>query len=218
MSKNNPTARRLVLQQLAAISLGIGVLPLMSFQSVEKEKVKNFETKPSNPFYLPPPNTPLENGSMGLNIRTLIRNAQTNGQFSCVENYIAPMQMGPAPHTHEKLDEMMYVTEGTVSWLVGDQVYQVEAGGWIFRPHGIIHTFWNATNKPARAIDMFFHQNLEDYLEILFNEIFADMIKGHLTPADPNIAERMNNLNKEFGITMFPEKRQAIIDKYGLKS
>lgn len=168
------------------------------------------------PFYLPPSGDPLEPGPAGLGIRTLIRNAQTGGQFSCVENVISPMQMGPAPHIHEQLDELMYVTEGTVSWMVGEDHYQVAAGDWIFRPHGIIHTFWNATGRLARAVDMFFHQNLEDYLETLFHEIFADMTRDHLTPADPGIAARTNALDKQFGITMFPEKRQAIIDQYDL--
>lgn len=214
--RSKPATRRKALQQLAIASSGTGLLPSPPFRPGNEKRRRPVPSEPFDPFYIPPPETPLEAGPMGLNIRTLIRSVQTSGQFSCVENYIAPMQMGPAPHVHKELDELMHVTEGTVSWMIGDKVYQVAANGWIFRPHGIIHAFWNATEKPARAIDMFFHQNLEDYLETLFFKIFADMIKNHLMPDDPGIAGRMKALNKKFGITMFPEKRQAIIDKYGL--
>lgn len=209
--------------QLGTASIGIGLLPLIAARTGkgmtgDKTRMAGDSVPQAllNPFYLPPSGEFLEPGPMGLGIRTLIRNAQTGGRFSCVENVISPMQMGPAPHVHEKLDELMLVTEGTVSWMVGDDRYQVAAGGWIFRPHGIIHTFWNATGQPARAVDMFFHQNLEDYLETLFHEIFADMLRDHLTPSDPGIAGRIKVLNEKFGITMFPEKSQAIIDQYGL--
>ena len=202
---------------MAAVSLGAVLLPFPSLLSRgDSKKSALLPPAPLSPFYLPPSDAPLEGGPVGLNIRTLIRSAQTNGQFSCVETYIAPMQMGPAPHVHKKLDELMYVTEGTVSWMIGDKVYEVMAGGWIFRPHGITHTFWNATGKPARAVDMFFHQNLEDYLETLFFQIFADMIKNHLKPDDPDISRRMEALNRAFGIRMFPERRQVIADRYGL--
>lgn len=71
---------------------------------------------------------------------------------------MGPKLMGPAPHVHKDLDELMFVQEGTVSILVGDNVYEVEAGGWHLRPHGIVHTFWNATDKPARFVDMFFNR------------------------------------------------------------
>jgi quercetin dioxygenase-like cupin family protein len=35
----------------------------------------------------------------------------------------------------------MRVLEGSVSVLEGDKVVEVEAGGWHFRPRGIVHTF-----------------------------------------------------------------------------
>jgi mannose-6-phosphate isomerase-like protein (cupin superfamily) len=38
------------------------------------------------------------------------------GQFSCIEVSLAPRQMGPPPHVHYELDEIMRVLEGTVSF------------------------------------------------------------------------------------------------------
>jgi mannose-6-phosphate isomerase-like protein (cupin superfamily) len=168
------------------------------------------------PFYLPPA-APLQPGPGGLDIRTWVRSTQTNNQFSCVEAAVAPKYMGPPPHIHKELDEICYVLEGTASVLVGNKVYEVEAGGFHMRPRGIVHTFWNATDKPLRFMDLYFNQNFEDYLEELFHKIYVDMAKQNLTPMDAGIGKRITDLDKRFGVTMFPEQRQAIVQKYGLR-
>ncbi|HEY0742440.1 MAG TPA: cupin domain-containing protein [Chryseosolibacter sp.] len=167
------------------------------------------------PFYIPPDASPLDPGP-GIAIRVKVRSSQTNMQYSAVDVAIAPKVMGPAPHVHRDLDELMYVHEGTVSILVGDNVYEVKAGGWHLRPRGIAHTFWNATDKVARCTDMYFNQNFEDFLEELFFKIIPDMASRKLTPADPEIANRMHKLDQQFGITTFHDQRKAIMDKYGL--
>ncbi len=125
--------------------------------------------------------------------------------------------MGPAPHLHKELDELMYVIEGTASVLVGDTVYQVEAGGWHLRPRGIVHTFWNATDKPILAIDCYFQQPFEEYLEASFQTIPAEARKRGLAMDSPEVRKMYNDLQARFGMVGFPEKRQAIVDKYGLK-
>lgn len=42
------------------------------------------------------------------------------------------------------------------------------------------------------------------------------MVKNNLSPMDPGIAKRMAINDEKFGVIMFPQKRQAIVDKYGL--
>lgn len=167
------------------------------------------------PFYMPP-KEPLMPGPGNVDIRTIIHSRQTAGQISNVEVAVAPKQMGPSPHVLNHLDEMMYVLEGTAMVIIGKEIYKVEAGGWNFRPHGIVHSFWNASDKPLRFIDFFFNQNFEDYLEDLFHKIIPDMVKGNLTPGTPEIANRITALDKKFGVTWFHNQRQAIVDKYGL--
>jgi oxalate decarboxylase/phosphoglucose isomerase-like protein (cupin superfamily) len=125
--------------------------------------------------------------------------------------------MGPSPHLHKDLDELMYVVEGTATVMIGEEIHEVPSGGWNFRPKGIIHSFWNASDSELRFIDFFFNQNFEDYLEELFHKIIPDMIKNGLTPASPEIAERITAIDKKFGITWFHERRKAIVEKYGLK-
>lgn len=167
------------------------------------------------PFYIKPTEK-VNAGPMGLNVKTLVKSELTNKQVSCIEGVIEAKKMGPAPHTHQELDEMMYVTEGTISVLVGKEVYEVKAGGFLFRPHGIVHTFWNSTDKTARFIDFFFNQDFEKYLEEMFGQILPNAMKKGLAPNAKEVVIQMDDLNYRFGVVEFPEQRQAIVEKYGL--
>jgi mannose-6-phosphate isomerase-like protein (cupin superfamily) len=153
----------------------------------------------------------------GMDIRVWMRTSMTNGLFSSVETAVAPKRMGPPPHHHLELDEIMYVAEGTASVLVGDEVVEVQAGGWHLRPRLIKHTFWNASDKPLHFIDMYFNQPFEEYLERIFHE---------LTPENGYVdgSEKKNNelarLSVKYGLVFSPtswDERMAIADKYGLK-
>ena len=195
----------------AGITSGVSLLGLPVDTLAQPHK-----TNPMlQPFYIPPLE-PLQPGPGNVDIRTIIRSKQTNGQISNVEVAVAPKQMGPSPHVHKELDELMYVLEGTATVMIGKDIYEVNAGGWNFRPRGIVHSFWNATDTPLRFIDFFFNQNFEDYLEELFHNIIPDMVKNSLTPETPTISNRMAALDERFGVTWFHEQRKAIVDKYDL--
>ncbi len=212
----NDSSRRSAIQKICMTIAGAGILPFSSGAQYESAVASVSRSNGLlQPFFIPPAE-PLQPGPGGLDIRTLIRSAQTNMQFSCVEFAVAGKKMGPAPHYHKELDELMYVLEGTATVIVEDVVYEVPAGGWHFRPRNMVHTFFNNTDKVFRGIDMYFNQNFEDYLEEMFHKIIPDMLKQQLTPKDPAIAKRMNDLHQQFGLVGFPERRQAIIDKYKL--
>ncbi len=210
------TTRRVAVQQMLTAFFTVGLSGLGAFDTSAQTK-KRYKKEPLKPFYLPPA-APLQLNSKGINMRTWVRSSQTNMQYSCVEFIVAPKQMGPPPHIHKDLDEIMFVLEGMVTIMVGETVYEVKAGGWHMRPHGIVHTFWNAADQPVRYIDMYFNQNFEDFLEELNFKLLPEMEKNNLTSADPVIAKRWADLDKQFGITTFFDKRQPIIDKYGLKA
>jgi mannose-6-phosphate isomerase-like protein (cupin superfamily) len=197
----------------ASILGGFTFLNLPTFSLAQTKNDK----EPAQPFYIPP-SEPLQPGPGNVDIRTIIHSKQTDKQISNVEVAVSPRQMGPSPHTHKDLDEMMYVLEGTATVMIGKEIFEVKAGGWNFRPHGIAHSFWNASDKPLRFIDFFFNQNFEDYLEDLFHKIIPDMVKNNLTPTSPEIAKRIELLDNKFGVTWFHNERQAIIDKYKLKA
>lgn len=209
---NHNESRRTAIQQVLLATAAFCVQALTASAQTDGE---DKPIDPLQPFYLPPM-APLQPGPGGLDIRTWVKSAQTNGQYSCVEFAAAAKKMGPAPHYHKTLDELMFVLDGTVSVLVEDKLYEVPAGAWHFRPRGMVHTFFNNTDKPFRAIDMYFNQNFEDYLEELFHQIIPEVQRKKLSFEHPLIAKRMYQLHKKYKMVGFPEKRQAIVDQYGL--
>lgn len=125
--------------------------------------------------------------------------------------------MGPPPHFHLELDELMLVVEGTAHILMGDEVVKVSAGGWHLRPRGIVHTFFNPGDSGLRFFDMYFHQSFEEYLEAVFFKVNEE--NGFPEGSEKKIKE-MERLNKQFGV-VFPanafSKRDAIMKEYQLK-
>ncbi|MDZ7876943.1 MAG: cupin domain-containing protein [Saprospiraceae bacterium] len=124
--------------------------------------------KPLIPFHLPF-TEPLQPGPGGIDIRTLIRSSQTNMQYSSTETAVIPKLMGPPPHSHKALDEIILVTEGTATLWVDEKLIVVKPNEWYFMPRKSVHTFWNSSDQTLRFIGMYFQQNFEDYLEELFS-------------------------------------------------
>jgi len=213
MENKQITSRRNAIGQLLLATAGLSMFSQPS--SAESKRAETTTNENLSPFFLPPME-PLKPGPGGLDIRTWVRSSQTNMQYSCVEFAVAAKKMGPEPHYHKELDELMYVLDGTATVMVEDTIYEIPAGGWHFRPRGMVHTFFNNSDKSFRGIDMYFNQNFEDYLEEIFHKIIPDMQKNKLSMADPAIAKQMHALHEKFGMVGFPEKRKPIMEKYGL--
>ena len=154
---------------------------------------------------------------MGMKVGVKIAHAQTYGQFSCIETYMAPRQMGPPPHVHYQLDEIMRVLEGTMCVMERDKVVEIPAGGYHFRPRGVIHTFWNGHDEPATFIDMYpGTQDFVKYLEEL-SQLGADLHKEGANPFAPESIARFKALDLLYDHEVFYEQMPAHIAKYGKK-
>lgn len=154
---------------------------------------------------------------LGMPTGVKISHDQTGGQISCVEVDLAPRQMGPPPHVHYELDEIMRVTEGTVSLLEGDKVVEVSAGGWHFRPRGVVHTFWNGHDAPAKFIDIYpGTQDFAHYLEEL-SQLGADMHNEGVNPFAPENITRFKTLDQRYNHEVFYDQMPAFLEKYGPK-
>ena len=172
-------------------------------------------TEPIKPFLLPA-TKPLEHNG-GMDIKVWVRNSATSGLFSSVECAVAPKLMGPSPHAHKELDELMYVLEGTANVLLGDEIVQIEAGGWHMRPRMIKHTFFNASDKPLRFIDMYFNQPFEEYLETIFHQLTPE--KGYPHGSEKK-SDEIKRLSEKFGLIRFPnsdDQKKQIMKEYDLK-
>lgn len=146
-----------------------------------------------------------------------IRSEHTNGQFCCQEISLQPKQAGPPPHLHKELDEIAYVLEGTVHVLVGDTVTELHAGDYHVRPHGIVHTFWNSGDVPARFIDMYPNQDFLSFFEE-FVRIENKLKKKRLTMQSPEGMQMIEGVLNKFGAVMFYDHFPPLLEKYGLKT
>ncbi len=111
----------------------------------------------------------------------------------------------------------MYVLEGTANVIVGEEIVEIAAGGWHFRPRNLKHTFWNASTEPLRFVDMYFNQPFELFLERIFHELTPE--NGY-PQGSVQLQKEHERLNEQYGLvyaeTAF-EERQAIAAKFGLK-
>ena len=132
----------------------------------------------------------------------------TGGAFSSLDTILKNGYLGAPPHLHQELDELMFVIDGTVTVMVGEDVVEVKAGAWHLRPRKIMHCFWNTCGKDAHVIDMFLPGGFEDYLYKL-NAVYKKF--GKIDPAE------VEKFIHQYDIELHFELLEPILKKYQLK-
>ncbi len=202
--------------QSAALFAGLAGLIQMPSGCTPKANLSTSGTQTMPQPMLLPALPPLDHKG-NMDIRVCVRNHMTGGVFSSVECAVAPKVMGPPPHLHKELDELMFVLEGTANVMVDGKFVEVPAGAWHLRPRGLTHTFFNASTEPLRFIDMYFNQPFEEFLEKVFFEYTPE--KGYPFGSKQR-NDVMDKLNEQFGLVSAPTagaERDAIIKQFGLK-
>ena len=67
---------------------------------------------------------------------------------------------GPG-HRHTREDEFSYTLEGRVWAEFDGEEHVAEVGDLVFKPRGEWHTFWNASDQPARLLGLIAPGGLE---------------------------------------------------------
>lgn len=78
-------------------------------------------------------------------VHILVGSADTGQRVVLVEEHLRSGPGSPPPHVHRGMDHTFYVTRGTVEFSAGGETMVVPAGGAVFVPRGIPHTFTNAS-------------------------------------------------------------------------
>ena len=99
---------------------------------------------------------------------------ETGGRLTAYEFAMPPATAGPPLHLHRSWDEAFYVLAGTVTFLIDGRTSAVAAGGFVFVPRGVLHTFWNEGDAPARQLTVFAPAGIEHY----FAEATAALAAG----------------------------------------
>ena len=91
----------------------------------------------------------------------------TGGGFYLGEVTLAPGFPGPPAHVHDRLHDMFYVLEGTLTMRVGDDEREAPAGTFVCAPPGVVHTFANRSDAPVRFLNFNIPGGWEDYMRDL---------------------------------------------------
>jgi len=62
---------------------------------------------------------------------------------------------------HEREDEATFVIEGTLSFKIGDVLFDAGPGAFVWAPRGIPHTFANRTDERVRVLGTIVPAGLE---------------------------------------------------------
>jgi quercetin dioxygenase-like cupin family protein len=129
---------------------------------------------------LPAPHGPDRSiGSIGVGFR--LTGQETGGQVAIVEHPFPVGALVP-PHVHTREDEFSIVTAGEIGFRSGPDEVVLQAGGYISKPRGELHTMWNAGPTEARMIEVITPAGFEHFfLELA--DIFQD------GPPDPAVLE-----------------------------
>ncbi len=73
---------------------------------------------------------------------------ETANGYSISEWWLEAHTEGPGAHSHPE-DDIFYVIEGTVSFLIGEQWIDIPQGGFVLAPAGVTHDFANRSAERA---------------------------------------------------------------------
>jgi quercetin dioxygenase-like cupin family protein len=127
--------------------------------------------------------------------------------ISLFEAELGPHSLSGPLHVHGAEDAVSYVLEGRLTFQVGDDVIEAPAGTAVIQPRGIRHTFWNASDSKARALDVVTPGGLEH-----FYEDAAAAVAGA-----PDALDRVASMQDRFGITMDWDSVPWLLDRYELR-
>lgn len=94
---------------------------------------------------------------------------ETDNRYAVSIWWVDPGKPGPGAHSHEANEELFYVIEGTMTFLVGDQHVDAPTGTFLRIPARVMHAFENRTARRAGALNVFipggFEPNMEGIVE-----------------------------------------------------
>ena len=85
---------------------------------------------------------------------------ETNSRYSISEWWLEPFTTGPGTHSHEE-DDIFYVLDGTMSFLIGDQWVDAPKGSFVLVPGGETHDFENRSDSIAGVLNFSVPGNFE---------------------------------------------------------
>lgn len=142
----------------------------------------------------------------GAGVRFIMDGNPARGRFSLVEHPIVPRGLAAPLHLHTREDEYSFILEGRWGFQQGDDVVYAEPGDLVYKPRDVWHTFWNASDEPARLLEIISPAGFEQY----FVEL-AEVFK-----ADPPDMGALAAVAAKYGLQIDPESIPRLVQEHGL--
>jgi len=197
-------SRREVMQLLAATMLGSSFIPLNSLAKDNNTLASEHDHDGPKPVFVPPGAG--KKGNIAVNeIVFKLSKEQTSGNLGSAETILHPGFMGAVPHRHKQFDEVCRVLEGTLTIMVGEEIFTLKPGAWHLRPRGIVHSFWNSGKVPAKFIELYIPGGHEAYMQ----ELTTLFIGGRMPKP-----EEVDAVAKKHDIEFFWDLLPDLLKKY----
>jgi mannose-6-phosphate isomerase-like protein (cupin superfamily) len=146
-------------------------------------------------------------GQLGVvGARFIMDGGPSEGRFSVVEHPIVPHGLAAPVHLHTREDEFSFVLEGRWGFMLGSRVVHAVPGDLVYKPRDVWHTFWNATDRPARLLEIISPAGFEQ----LFVEL-ADLLR-----TDPDNLDTLAAMGAKYGLESDPEATARVAAENGL--
>jgi uncharacterized cupin superfamily protein len=142
----------------------------------------------------------------GVGARFIMAGDPSGGRFSLVEHPIAPRGLAAPVHLHTREDEFSFVLEGRWGFMLGSSVVQAEPGDLVFKPRDVWHTFWNATDRPARLLEIISPAG--------FEQLFVEL--DELLRTDPENVAADAALGAKYGVETDLEATKRVAAEHDL--
>jgi quercetin dioxygenase-like cupin family protein len=100
----------------------------------------------------------------------------TLSRYNVSEWWLDPHTLGPGAHSHDE-DDIFYVIEGTLDFLVDDEWSTAPRGSFVLVPGGVTHTFRNSGDVRAGALNFGVPGGFEEMMPAIV-EYFAEHPPG----------------------------------------
>ncbi|MFI0213479.1 cupin domain-containing protein [Streptomyces lydicus] len=125
----------------------------------------------------------------GLDVKA--RTADTEGRLAILENRL---DIDIPPHIHHHADEFVYVLEGELEADIDGLTHRLTPGMCVLLPHGVPHALRNASQPPARCLQISSPGGWDEFMEDMFEAGPVVMKGGH-----PD-HDRLNEIGAKHGM------------------
>jgi mannose-6-phosphate isomerase-like protein (cupin superfamily) len=113
----------------------------------------------------------------------------TRGAYALLETVLTGQ--GPPQHIHHAEEEAVYMLDGEIDIMVGEDTVRATPGSFVLVARGTAHTFWNVGLTPARLLVIVSPPGFEQ----MFDEVVGD---SEIDPA--TFVERVTAVAHKYGL------------------